>query len=110
MRRSSALQLLLRRSHRFRAPRLAVAGLVLAAGPLPGQVGVASPDGRNAVTVEVQDGHLTYSLARDGRMLILPSTLGFDFRGAPRLLDSLRLTDTTVTVTGTQASVACPPA
>ena len=95
MRRSSALQLLLRRSHRFRAPSLAVAGLALAAGPLPGQVGVASPDGRNKVTVEVQDGHLTYSLARDGRTLILPSMLGFDFRGAPRLRDSLRITDTT---------------
>ena len=76
-------------------PCLAVAGLALAAGPLPGQVGVASPDGRNKVTVEVQDGHLTYSLARDGRMLVLPSMLGFDFRGAPRLLDSLRITDTT---------------
>ena len=41
--------------------------------PLPGQVSVASPDGRNQVTVEIREGRLSYSLARDGRALILPS-------------------------------------
>ncbi len=50
---------------------------------LHAQVRVASPDGRNQVTVEIRDGRLTYSLARDGRPLILPSLLGFEFRGAP---------------------------
>ena len=49
--------------------------------PLHAQVRVASPDGRTEVTVEVRDGRLTYSLARDGRPLILPSALGFEFRG-----------------------------
>ncbi len=43
--------------------------LILAApaAPLRGQVRVASPDGRNQVTVEVREGRLSYSLARDGR-------------------------------------------
>ncbi len=68
-------------------------GAVLA--PLQAQVRVASPDGRNQVTVEVRDGRLTYSLARDGRPLILPSLLGFAFQGAPPLRDSLRITDST---------------
>jgi len=44
--------------------------------------------------VEVREGRLTYSLARDGRALILPSLLGFEFRGAPPLRDGLRITDT----------------
>lgn len=46
---------------------------------------VASPDGRNVVTVELRDGVLTYALARDGRAVLLPSRLGFAFRGAPAL-------------------------
>src|SRR6185436_15668714 len=65
------------------------------AAPLGAQVQVASPDGRNQVTVEVSQGRLTYSLSRDGRTLILPSALGFEFKGAPRLRDSLRITDST---------------
>jgi alpha-glucosidase len=72
-----------------------LAFVVAAAVPLRGQVLVASPDGRNQVTVETRDGRLTYSLARDGRALILPSLLGFEFRGAPPLRDGLRITDTT---------------
>jgi alpha-glucosidase len=74
---------------------LAAAMLVATAAPLRGQVRLASPDGRNQVTVELREGHLTYSLARDGRPLILPSLLGFEFRGAPPLRDGLRITDTT---------------
>jgi alpha-glucosidase len=58
-------------------------------------VRVASPDGRNQVAVETREGRLTYSLTRDGRPLILPSLLGFDFRGTPPLRDGLRITDTT---------------
>lgn len=52
---------------------------------------VASPDGKNEVSVEVRNGGLRYALRRGGRAVILPSQLGFDFRGAPRLRDSLRL-------------------
>lgn len=63
--------------------------------PLPAQVLVASPDGRNRVAVEIHDGRLYYSLTRDGRLLIQPSLLGFEFRGSPRLRDSLRITDST---------------
>jgi alpha-glucosidase len=78
-----------------RSVRIVLAGLVVAAFPLEAQVRVASPDGRNVVTVAVRDGRLTYSLARDGRALILPSLLGFAFQGAPPLRDSLRITDST---------------
>src|SRR2546426_11706469 len=59
------------------------------------RVRVASPDGRNRVTVEVRDGVLAYSLDRDGRAVLLPSRLGFAFQGAPPLRDSLRMVDTT---------------
>ena len=79
----------------FLAGCLAAVTLVAAAVPLRAQARVASPDGRNQVTVEIRDGRLTYSLDRDGRALILPSLLGFEFRGAPRLRDGLRITDTT---------------
>jgi alpha-glucosidase len=67
----------------------------LGAAPVQSQVRLISPDGRNQVTVEVREGRLTYSLARDGRALILPSLLGFEFRGAPPLRDELRITDST---------------
>ena len=72
---------------------LAAATLVATAAPLRSQVRVASPDGRNQVMVAVREGRLTWALQRDGRDLILPSGLGFEFRGAPRLRDGLRLTD-----------------
>jgi len=79
-----------------RAVALGVAAsLAASAAPLRGQVRVASPDGRNQVTVEVQGGKLTYSLTRDGRALFLPSLLGFEFRGAPPLRDGLRISDST---------------
>src|SRR5690349_20836681 len=62
--------------------------------PLPGQVSVRSPDRRNEVTLEVRQGRLYYTLARDRRPLILPSLLGFAFMDAPPLRDSLRITET----------------
>jgi alpha-glucosidase len=83
------------RCARFLMPGLAAAALGAITAPLRGQVRVASPDGRNQVTVQLREGRLTYRLARDGRDLILPSLLGFEFRGAPPLLGGLRLTDTT---------------
>ncbi len=63
---------------------LAVFAVAAAPAPIHGQLSVASPDGRNAVTVATRDGRLYYSVTRDGRPLILPSLLGFEFRGAPR--------------------------
>ncbi len=54
---------------------------------------VASPDGKNVVTVSVRQGTLSYSLDREGKSLLLPSRLGFEFRGAPPLGDSVRIVD-----------------
>jgi len=85
----------------FRA--LGVSGLAAATflaitpRPLQSQVRVASPDRRNQVTVLVREGRLYYSLARDGRDVLLPSLLGFELRGASPLRDGLRITDTTRT-------------
>ncbi len=76
-------------------PGLAAVLLMAAAVPLKAQVQVSSPDGRNQVTVEIQAGRLTYRLTRDGHSIIQPSTLGFKFRGAPTLRDSLHITDST---------------
>src|SRR5207247_336101 len=44
--------------------------------------------------VAIRAGRLTCALERDGRALLLPSVLGFAFRGAPPLRDSLQVTDT----------------
>src|SRR6266571_6988150 len=57
------------------------------------RVRVASPDGRNQVTVEIRDGALAYSVDRDDRAVLLPSHLGFVFQGAPPLRDGLRMVD-----------------
>lgn len=44
---------------------------------------VTSPDGRNRLSLAVDDaGRVTYAVERDGRPLILPSALGFDVREA----------------------------
>jgi alpha-glucosidase len=53
---------------------------------------VASPDGRNKVGVAVNEGKLYYILSRDGRSLMQPSMLGFEFKGAPTLREGLRIT------------------
>jgi len=71
-----------------------LAATTLIAPALRGQASVTSPDGRNQVTVQVRDGRVYYGLRHDGRALILPSLLGFAFRGAAPLRDSLRITDT----------------
>ncbi|MEO8576513.1 MAG: glycoside hydrolase family 97 protein [Gemmatimonadales bacterium] len=55
---------------------------------------VASPDGRTVVAVGIRDGGLFYTLKRDGKELLRPSRLGFAFRGAPMLRDSLRIVNT----------------
>ena len=59
------------------------------------QVRVASPNGRNQVEVATRDGRLYYTVQRDGRPLLTPSLLGFEFRGAPPLRDGLRIVDST---------------
>jgi alpha-glucosidase len=55
-------------------------------------ISVSSPDGRNKIGVSTNQGRLYYILSRDGRPIITPSMLGFEFRGAPTLRDSLRIT------------------
>ncbi len=69
------------------------------------QSGVTSPDGRNRVEVGTHEGRLYYLVQRDGRPLLTPSMLGFQFRGQPPLRDSLRIVDSsriTVDQTWTQ--------
>ena len=72
----------MRRSPGFLIPCFALAALVAGVSPLPGQVSVASPDGRTELTVALRDGQLSYRVGRDGRALLLPSLLGFELRGA----------------------------
>jgi alpha-glucosidase len=76
---------------------LAIAAATLTADTARAQDGVqvSSPDGRNRVTVEIRDGGLYYTLRRDERAVMLPSRLGFEFRRASPLRDSLRLVGTT---------------
>lgn len=76
----------------MRAPLVAL--MVSASAAAQSPLTVASPDGRNVVTVEVKDGRLTWALARDARRIVLPSRLGFALRGAPPLAANLRLADT----------------
>ena len=66
------------------------AGVMYAQAPLH----VVSPDGRNDVSVGIRDGYLWYSVDHDKRPILLPSRLGFAFRGAPELQKGLRITDT----------------
>ncbi len=69
---------------------LGIAYVAVATASLSAQTyRVASPNGRNEVTVEVRQGNLFYSVRRDGRPLLLPSQMGFAFQGATPLRDSL---------------------
>ena len=80
--------------HRVSVALIVSAALLWSVGTVKAQapLRVASPDGRNAVTVDVKEGALRYSVTRDGKPVVLPSRLGFAFRGAPALTDSLRIT------------------
>lgn len=75
---------------------LALAVAAMAAGPAAaqGELRVASPDGKNVVTVAVRDGFLTYAVSREGKAVLLPSRLGFAFRGGDTLQRALRITGT----------------
>jgi alpha-glucosidase len=55
-------------------------------------ISVSSPDGRNKVGVATYQGRLYYILSRDGRSVLMPSMLGFQFKGAKPIRDSLRIT------------------
>ncbi len=83
---------------RVLATRIALylAAVSLGAALLPAQptLRLASPDGRNQVTVELRAGRLTYAVARDGRRILLPSRLGFQLRGAPALDSGWTIVDT----------------
>jgi alpha-glucosidase len=52
---------------------------------------VSSPDGKNAASVGVRAGAAFYSVDRGATHVMLPSRLGFAFRGARPLGDSLRI-------------------
>ncbi len=69
--------------------------LLLSPRSLAGQVEISSPDARTRFTILSQEGRLVWSLERDGRSLVLPSGLGFEFRGAAPLRDGLRIVDST---------------
>src|SRR5215213_3592649 len=75
---------------RARAALLAV--LVSAPAAAQESARVASPDGRNVVMVGVREGWVYYAVDHDGKHLILPSRLGFAFRGADSLYSRLRVT------------------
>jgi alpha-glucosidase len=79
---------------RFRA-LAATLVLALAPGVLSAQapLTVASPDGKTQVTVGIQEGVLRYAVRHDGANVVTPSRLGFTFRNAAPLGDSLRLVD-----------------
>ena len=73
--------------------QVVVAGAALAA-PAAAQeeLRVASPDGRNEVRVAAREGVLTYAVRRSGDDVLMPSRLGFAFRGGDSLRAGLRIT------------------
>ena len=72
---------------------LLLVALVMLPARMDAQLRVSSPDGRNVVMVDTHEGKLYYAVQRDGRPLLTPSMLGFQFRGQPPLRDSLRIVD-----------------
>lgn len=86
----------IRRIRSWKSPFVfALAGATLLPAPLRAQEqALTSPDGRNQVTVAIRDGSMYYSVERDGRKVLLPSLLGFEFRDAGPLGDGLRVTGT----------------
>jgi len=74
-----------------RASAIAGALLLPVVGRAQDTLRVTSPDRRTTVTFEAREGQVGYSVRRDGHWLITPSQLGFEFRNAPALRDSLRV-------------------
>lgn len=83
------------------ALRLALAAPAASAAFAQAPLRLTSPDSRNEVVVEVRGGRLTYALARDGRQVLLPSRLGFAFRGAPPLDSAVRIVESSRAVRDT---------
>ena len=83
-----------RRARRSLVLGLALASLAAAPAAAQDSARVASPDGRNEVTVAARDGALYYAVRRGGQHVLLPSRLGFAFRGADSLYKGLRITGT----------------
>jgi alpha-glucosidase len=73
---------------------IACASVAPGLAPAQTTLRVTSPDGKNEVRVGIADGALRYAVNRQGRSILLPSWLGFEFRGAPPLGDSVRVVDT----------------
>ena len=69
--------------------------LVLALAPATtsaqAPLAVSSPDGRTQVTVALDSGTLRYAVRHSAAWVVTPSRLGFAFRGAPLLGDSLHI-------------------
>jgi alpha-glucosidase len=77
---------------RFLAQALAVAAVLAAPAAAQDSLRVVSPDGRNTVSVGVREGSLYYAVRRNGQNVLMPSRLGFAFRGADSLRTGLRIT------------------
>ena len=67
----------------FRGMAFAALLMTLAASTAIAQdtITVSSPDGRNKIGVATYQGKLYYMLSRDGRSIMTPSMLGFEFKG-----------------------------
>ena len=74
---------------------MAAVALLVATAEAQEEIRLASPNGRNVVTVGIREGFLYYAVTREGRDILLPSRLGFEFQGARPLRDSLRITGST---------------
>jgi len=85
---------MIRRTRRF---GLYAVYLTLIAAPAAAQdqLRVISPDGKNEVSVQIVEGRLTYGVQRNGRSVIMPSLLGFEFARMRMLRDSVRITGAT---------------
>jgi len=88
---------MIRRTRRFGL--YAVYLMLIAAPAAPAaaqdQLRVTSPDGKNEVSVQIVEGRLTYGVQRNGRSVIMPSLLGFEFARMRMLRDSVRITGAT---------------
>src|SRR5687768_11946749 len=73
------------------AHALAVGAVLAAPAAAQDSLRVASPDGRNEVSVGVREGGLYYGVRRNGQNVLMPSRLGFAFRGADSLRSGLRI-------------------
>ncbi|MCU0626081.1 MAG: glycoside hydrolase family 97 protein [Gemmatimonadaceae bacterium] len=87
------------------ARRLAALSFLVAVAPVAAaqaqSLRVASPDGRNVVTLAIDRGMLTYAVARGPVQVVRPSRLGFRFRTEGVLGEGLRLVDSARTTRDT---------